>query len=113
MMLNTNRDVKGSEANGTSCRFRAVRLREGVTTADAQLLRIDGYWVRSYCVSQLESIIVYTEHTQKGLGTVCLFGCDRFHGDTMVRVIIQGKGSRPTGTGTDCTQSKMRPSVFS
>lgn len=65
MMLNTNRDVKGSEANGTSCRFRAVRLREGVTTADAQLLRIDGYWVRSYCVSQLESIIVYNEHTQK------------------------------------------------
>lgn len=65
MMLNTNRDVKGSEANGTSCRFRGVRLKQGVTKADAQIMRIDGYWVRSYCVSQLESIIVHNEHTKK------------------------------------------------
>jgi hypothetical protein len=65
LMLNTNRDVMGSEANGTSCRFRAVRLKEGVTAADAELMRVDGYWIKSYCCSQLESIIVHNEHTGK------------------------------------------------
>jgi hypothetical protein len=65
LMLNTNRDVKGSEANGTSCRFRAVRLKESVTEADGELVRVDGYWVRSFCCSQLESIIVFNKHSQK------------------------------------------------
>jgi hypothetical protein len=40
-------------------------LKEGVTAADAELVRVDGYWIKSYCCSQLESIIVHNEHTGK------------------------------------------------
>jgi hypothetical protein len=63
IMLNNNQDVEGSEANGTSCRFRRVRFKTGVTIDDCELVRVDGYWVRSVCVSQLETIVVLNEYT--------------------------------------------------
>ena len=55
MMLNLNEDVQNKEANGTVGFFENVQLKQGVTLEDLELIRIDGYWVRSACVSQVDS----------------------------------------------------------
>ena len=65
MMLNLNKNVASSEANGTLCQFRGVRFKQGVTIDDTELIRIDGYWVRSVCASQLQCIVVYNEESRK------------------------------------------------
>ena len=57
-MINWNEDVEKSIANGACCRFEGVKLKDGVTLDDLETIRIDGYFVRSAAVSQVDHIIL-------------------------------------------------------
>jgi hypothetical protein len=70
MMLNHNHDVENKEANGTVGFFEGIELKDGVTLDNLELMRIDEYWVRSACVSQVKSIVL--RHEEKA-------GGDLFH----------------------------------
>ena len=58
VMINWNKDVEKSVANGACCRFEGVKLKDGVTLNDLETIRIDGYFVRSAAVSQIDHIIL-------------------------------------------------------
>jgi hypothetical protein len=58
LMMTQNRDVKNCIANGAMCTFHSVALKDGVTYANLQKIRIDNYYVWAVSVSQLKSLNV-------------------------------------------------------
>ena len=61
MMHTENSDVENGEANGTLGYLHKVHFKDGVTEDDFELMRVDGYWIRSIAASNVDYIEL--EHT--------------------------------------------------
>jgi hypothetical protein len=58
LMININLDVKKCIANGTTCEFLGVVLKEGVAKEDLELIVMDKFFVRCVEVTQIDSLKV-------------------------------------------------------
>ena len=58
LCINENKDVESCIANGAMCEFNGVLLKQGVTLTDLEKILIDGYYVWSLKVTQIEGIKV-------------------------------------------------------
>ena len=56
VMLTDNVDVENGLANGSMCDFRKVVLKDGITVNDLEIIRIDGYYVWSADVTQVDHL---------------------------------------------------------
>ena len=58
LCINENKKVDSCIANGAMCEFKALVLKQGVTMNDMEKIMIDGFYVWSIKVSQLEGLKV-------------------------------------------------------
>ena len=62
IMMVENDDVECGKANGSVGKFQKIILKKGVRINDLDIVCVDGYWVRCACVSQVQSIIMKSDH---------------------------------------------------
>jgi hypothetical protein len=64
-MYTENTDVPNGEANSTLCHLIKIHLNKGMTEDDFELIKIDGFWVRTLDASKVDYLLCQFAQSEK------------------------------------------------